>query len=116
MVFSFSRPDNQDYTETIQTLAGLSRFVIVDLSGPSVPQELQTIVPIVKIPYIPIIENGRSIFATFKVLYQYGWVSRPVLKFLNLSNLLDQLPRLIEHAENLSRERSQQLATIFADE
>ena len=45
IIFDFERPDQTDYTETIKILAGLSRFVIVDLSGPSVPQELGATVP-----------------------------------------------------------------------
>ena len=34
------RPAGRNYTETIMTLAGLSRFVVADLSGSSVPHEL----------------------------------------------------------------------------
>ena len=34
MIFDFDRPDNRNYTETIKALVGLSKFVIVDLSGP----------------------------------------------------------------------------------
>jgi len=41
----FDRPADRNYTETVKTLVGLSRFVIVDLSGPSVPQELYATVP-----------------------------------------------------------------------
>ena len=35
----------------MKTLVGLSRFVIVDLSGPSVPQELYATVPHFKVPF-----------------------------------------------------------------
>ena len=45
MIFEFERPEDRNYTETIRTLAGLARFVVVDLSGPSVPQELYATVP-----------------------------------------------------------------------
>ena len=41
MIFDFERPDNLSLTETVVTMAGLSNFVVVDLSGPSVPAELQ---------------------------------------------------------------------------
>src|SRR5262249_45179936 len=50
MIFEFARPEDRDYTETIRTLAGLARFVVVDLSGPSVPNELQATVPHLAIP------------------------------------------------------------------
>ena len=35
MIFEFERPEDRNYTETVRTLAGLARFVVVDLSGPS---------------------------------------------------------------------------------
>ena len=50
IIFDFERPQDRNYTETIKTLTGLSRFVIADLSGPSVPQELYATIPHFKIP------------------------------------------------------------------
>src|SRR5262249_22084235 len=49
IIFDFDRPRDRNYTETVKTLVGLSRFVIVDMSGPSVPQELYATVPHFKI-------------------------------------------------------------------
>ncbi len=43
MIFDFDRPNSLDYTETIVTMSGLSKLVIADLSGDSVPQELHAI-------------------------------------------------------------------------
>jgi hypothetical protein len=46
MVFNFDKPVTKDFTETVQVLAGLSKFVIVDLTTPhSAPLELQATVP-----------------------------------------------------------------------
>jgi uncharacterized protein YjbI with pentapeptide repeats len=57
IVFDFDRPTDKDCTETVQTLAGMSMFVIVDLTGPkSNPLELEATVKQFKIPYIPIID------------------------------------------------------------
>lgn len=36
IIFDFDRPRSRNYTETVKILAGLSRFIIADLSGPSV--------------------------------------------------------------------------------
>ena len=55
IIFDFERQRDRNYTETVKTLAGLARFVIADLSGPSVPQELYATVPHFKIPFVPII-------------------------------------------------------------
>ena len=46
IIFDFERATSRDFTETIKTLAGLSLFVIVDITKPkSAPLELQATVP-----------------------------------------------------------------------
>jgi Pentapeptide repeats (8 copies) len=52
MIFDFARPDNLSFTDTVVTMAGLSKFVVVDLSGSSVPAELQSIVSQFKKPIL----------------------------------------------------------------
>ena len=34
MIFDFERPTQRDFTETVKTLAGLSRFIIADITNP----------------------------------------------------------------------------------
>src|SRR5260370_480750 len=55
IIFDFEKPDSRDFTETIITLPGLSKFMLVDLSGPSVPNELRATIPHFNIPFVPII-------------------------------------------------------------
>jgi hypothetical protein len=64
-------PTDRNYTETVKTLAGLARFVIVDLSGPSVPQELYATVPHFKIPFVPILEEARKPYAMAVDILEY---------------------------------------------
>lgn len=52
MIFDFARPDNLSLTETVVTMAGLSKFIVVDLTGPSVPAELQAILTQIKKPIV----------------------------------------------------------------
>ena len=52
MIFDFERPDNLSLTETVVTMAGLSKFIVVDLSGSSVPAELQAILTQIKKPIL----------------------------------------------------------------
>jgi hypothetical protein len=55
IVFDFERPKRRDFTETIMTLAGMSCFVIADITNPrSAPLELQATVPDYMIPFVPI--------------------------------------------------------------
>jgi len=46
MMFDFERSKERDFTETIRILAGLSRFIIADITNPkSSPLELQVTMP-----------------------------------------------------------------------
>lgn len=66
IVFEFERPEHRDFTETVVTLASLSRFIIADITEPkSVPAELQALVPQFMIPFAPIMETGSEPFALF---------------------------------------------------
>ena len=81
MVFNFDKPETKDFTETVRLLAGLSRFVIADITNPrSAPLELQATVPEYMIPFIPIIEVGEEPFAMFQDLWvkHSEWVLDPI--------------------------------------
>ena len=70
IVFNFDKPETKDFTETVRLLAGMSRFVIVDITNPrSAPLELQATVPEYMIPFVPILENGEEPFAMFRDLW-----------------------------------------------
>jgi uncharacterized protein YjbI with pentapeptide repeats len=69
IVFNFDKPETKDFTETVRLLAGLSKFVIADLSGPkSVSYELGAIVSQTMIPFQPIITAGETPFAMLRDL------------------------------------------------
>jgi uncharacterized protein YjbI with pentapeptide repeats len=69
VVFDFDRPDDRDLTETIITLAGMSLFVIADITNPRcAPLELHAAVPTFNIPFVPIIQEGERPFDMFKDL------------------------------------------------
>lgn len=61
IIFDFERSENRDYTETIKILAGLSLFVIMDLTSPkSIPQEMTAVIPDYQIPFVPILQEGKE--------------------------------------------------------
>jgi hypothetical protein len=100
IIFDFDRPQDRNFTETVKTLAGLSRFVIADLSGPSVPLELYATIPHFKILFIPILEAGRKPFSMAVDLLEYPWVVRPPVTFASTEELLSLIPsRVIAPAE-----------------
>lgn len=114
MIFDFNRPTDRNFTETIKTLVGLSRFVIFGLSGPSVPHELSAIVPHYKIPFVPILEVGNQPYSMYKDISEYPWVIKPIVKYQNIQSLFDLLEdRIIALAEVCLIERKKLMNELF---
>lgn len=91
IVFDFDRPTDKDYTETVQTLAGMSMFVIADVTNPkSTPMELEATVSRCKIPYIPIIDvsvDPRPFAMLVDSQKSYHWVL-PTIGYKSKEQLL----------------------------
>jgi Pentapeptide repeats (8 copies) len=102
IVFNFDKPETKDFTETIRILAGLSHFVIADVTNPkSAPLELQAIIPEIMVPFRPIIEEGEEPFAMLTDLWikHREWVFEP-LYYSSLDGLVLALDeRIIRPAE-----------------
>jgi hypothetical protein len=97
IVFDFERPTAHDFTETIMTLAGLSCFIIADITNPkSSPLELQATVPNYMTPFVPIIQEGEQPFAMFTDLQNRyrNWVLDTLL-YDTPSNLVNHFERAI---------------------
>lgn len=117
IVFDFEGSKERDFTETIKILAGLSLFVIADITNPkSAPLELQATVPDYKIPFVPILQSDEEPFSMFKNLTMYDWVLKPVITYTTKQTIIDGLeqfvikPALIKHAELTSR-KAEELQT-----
>lgn len=95
ILFDFTKPQSQDLTETVSTLAHLSRFIIADLTDPSCsPYEVGMIAPHNMKPLQPIFqptETAHHEFAMLKDLQQrYYWVL-PTYQYDSLEDLLTSL-------------------------
>jgi hypothetical protein len=100
IVFDFDHPTDKDFTETIKILAGLSLFVIADITNPkSSPLELQATVPDYQIPFIPILQEGEQPFAMMVNLQKkYNWVL-DTLSYSSIEALTKALkPAIIDRA------------------
>ncbi len=100
IVFDFDRPADKDFTETIKTLAGISYFVIADITNPkSSPLELQATVPDYQIPFVPIIQEGEQPFSMMVDLQnKYPWVL-PTKSYDSIETLMSALkPGIIDPA------------------
>jgi hypothetical protein len=101
IVFNFDKPETKDFTETVRLLAGLSHFVIADITNPkSAPLELQATVPECMVPFRPIIEEGEEPFAMLQDLWikHREWVFE-ALYYSSLEALIGALDdKIIEPA------------------
>jgi hypothetical protein len=104
IVFDFREPKYRDLVETVAVLAGLSRFVIADLSSPrSTPLESHLIIPSMAVPFVPIIRKEERPFSMFFALRRkYPWVLEPV-PYASEAGLIRKLrTRILEPAESLA--------------
>ncbi len=109
IIFDFEKSQERDFTETIKILAGLSLFIIADITNPkSAPLELQAVVPDYSIPLVPILQMDERPFSMFADLYQkYHWVL-PVVGY-TAGNIVAGLsayviqPALAKHKELVAR-------------
>ncbi|GAC1649993.1 MAG: hypothetical protein NVS4B12_19440 [Ktedonobacteraceae bacterium] len=105
VVFDFERPTSRDFTETVRTLAYLSRFIIADITDPrSIPQELQAIVSDLAVPVQPILEEGERQYGMFGDFGKHTWVL-PVYTYKDQASLITSLHHeIIEPAGKKARE------------
>src|SRR5262249_43005769 len=83
ILFDFELPARQNITETVTLLARMARFIIADLTDPSsIPQELQAIIPSVRVPVQPLLLEGSSLYSMFKYFdpQDFHWVL-PVYRY-----------------------------------
>jgi hypothetical protein len=91
ILFDFELPARRNITETVTLLARMARFIIADLTDPSsIPQELQAIIPSVRVPIQPLLLEGSSLYSMFKDFEDFHWVL-PVYQYKEPESLLATL-------------------------
>jgi hypothetical protein len=110
--FDLERPTTRDLSELLKSFAGLSRFIVAEISSPrSVPLELQVIVPDYQIPLVPLLREGEVPFAMFTDLVsKYDWVL-DTLRYSSVEGLLHGFDTAVvraalEKADQLQRRRA----------
>jgi len=110
ILFDFEKPQNRDISETISTLAHLSRFIIADITdAKSIPQELNQIVPsLPSVPVQPLLLASQQEYGFFHHLRLYPWVLEPFL-YRDQNHLLASLEsHVIGPAEAKVKEQTRQ--------
>jgi hypothetical protein len=110
ILFDFDKLSSQDLTETVSTLAHLSRFIIVDLTDPSsAPYEVGTIASNHIRPLQAIFrpsDEAKRVFAMFPDLVRrYHWVLPPY-EYQDQDHLLATLK---EHVIAPAEQKAQEL-------
>jgi hypothetical protein len=121
IIYDFERPPEQDWTETVLTLATLSLFVIADITRPaSIPLELQATVPNCMVPFVPVHKKGEPAFSMFGNLQKkYDWVL-PVVRYdveERLVSAFDQaiLAPALEMRRRLRERKAEEVAEVDLD-
>ena len=110
VIFDFPSPDDREVSDTVRFIAGMSEFIVVDLTkASSVPLELQATIPDLMIPVLPIIESGQPVFAMFSDLERrYFWI-QPTVSYIDADQLVkyvdDAIIARAEHAAEQIKER-----------
>jgi hypothetical protein len=98
IIFKFDKPVDRTVTETLRILAGLSKFIIADLTDPkSSPYESHVTVPDMAIPFVPIIQQGQDEFSMFDDLYDYDWLLEG-FAYRDIDHLLENIELLRQEA------------------
>jgi len=118
ILFDFEVPARRNITETITLLARMARFIIADLTDPSsIPQELQAIIPSVRVPVQPLLLEGSSLYSMFKDFdpQDFHWVL-PVYRYKEPEQLLATLTEnVIAPAEGKVKALEQRRRMIEAE-
>jgi hypothetical protein len=107
IIFDFEKPEHQDIIETIQTLAGMSRFIIADVTDARVvADELRAFVPDFSVPLIPLfnpsLEEPKP-YASLYTLKKYPWVFEPV-EYSSKEELIAALEKRVVKPANAKRQ------------
>lgn len=104
IIFDFQNPEENKIIETVTVLAGISRFIVVDLSGPSVPAELERITSTYSRPIISFTKetNEDKVYAMFSDLLRKRQVL--FLRYTSLDELENKLDEKLKEAERIMQE------------
>ena len=111
MIFDFDRPDAMNYTETVVTMSGLSKVIIADLSGSSVPHELKSVLYNFKKKPVIAFSDKKA----YSMLKDLKWENPYVLDFVydGEQDLLNKLHHCLQKSADQHRQLIHDLANFY---
>jgi uncharacterized protein YjbI with pentapeptide repeats len=97
IIFDFERPRDTTLIETVTTLAGLSKLVIANLDGRSVPAELERIASTYEKPIVALVNSQQDSYSMFEDLLRRETVEK--VPYRSVDGLIEQLPAIVQEAE-----------------
>jgi hypothetical protein len=112
LLFDFEKSLSRDFSESLRTLAHISRFIIADLSPhKSISQELRAILPDTTVSVQPLLNGTRRLYTMFPDFKQYSHVL-PAYRYNGLATLQATLEeKVIKPAEEKAKELDQRYPT-----
>lgn len=97
VLLDFKKPSSRNLTETIFTLAHMSKFIIADISDPrSIGHELSAIIPrLQSVNFYPLIVEGETEYSKLEEFSSLHWM-KPVQRY-DGDNILQILNGIIEN-------------------
>jgi hypothetical protein len=107
VLFDFDLPAGKHILETVGLLARLARFVIADITDPSMVRvELALIAPILpSVPIQPLLLASEAPMAEYPFYQEFPWVL-PLYRYEDLQHLISTLDKVISPAEQRIQTRA----------
>jgi len=105
VVFDFEKPLRRNFRETVTTLARMAKFIIADITQAKIIlQELEAIVPKVRVPVKPILHSSAKSISTIEDFKDYPWFLE-TYRYRTIKSLLVSLnDKVITPAESKALE------------
>ncbi|GAB6089122.1 pentapeptide repeat-containing protein [Spirochaeta dissipatitropha] len=89
VMFDFKKPASRNLTETVMTLANMSKFVIADLTSPrSIGHELSAVIPrLQSVNFYPIINQNETEYGMFEEFAKLQWV-KPIKEYDSVKKMV----------------------------
>ena len=99
IIFDFPKTAERDVIEQLIVMAGLSRFVVVEITDPrSAALELHAIVTTFGVPVFPVLRSESETFGMFSGLSRFRWVNEPI-RYRSRRGLVAKLEKLVIQPE-----------------